>query len=151
MPNEKNCCPNCGASMKVHNQRLSKGLVKLLIQFKGKVLELNRNEIHLQKDLKLTNNQFGNFQKLRYHGFIAKVYDKETKLHKGGYWLLTKKGNQFVKSEISTAQSVFTFRNKIVDKSPNKVFLSEVLNDESLPIWDDYNYAIQYQDNQEFN
>jgi hypothetical protein len=151
MANEKNCCPTCGASMKVHNQRLSKGLAKLLIQFKGKVLELNRNEIHLQKDLRLTNNQFGNFQKLRYHGLIAKVYDKETKLHKGGYWLLTKKGNQFLKSEISTAQSVFTFRNKIVDKSPSKVFLSEVLNDESLPIWDDYNYAIQYQDNQEFN
>ena len=146
MANEKKCCPTCGASMVVHPQRISKGLAKLLIQFKSKVVELDRNEIHLQKDLSLTNNQFGNFQKLRYHGLIAKVFDKETKLHKSGYWLLTRKGNQFVKGQISTAQSVFTFRNSIVDKSPNMVFISEVMQDDKLPIWDEYNNSVEYND-----
>lgn len=146
MANEKKCCPTCGASMVVHRQRISKGLAKLLIQFKSKVVELDRNEIHLQKDLSLTNNQFGNFQKLRYHGLIAKVYDEETKLHKTGYWLLTRKGNQFVKGQISTAQSVFTFRNQLVGKSVYCVFISEVLDDENLPIWDDYKNSIDYKD-----
>ena len=148
---EKPTCPTCGASMMVHNQRLSKGLAKLLIEFKRKVLELNRNEIHLQKDLRLTNNQFGNFQKLRYHGLIAKVYDKETKLHKGGYWLLTRKGNQFLKNEISTSSNVLTFRNKIADKSPKMVFLADVLGDDTLPFWDDYSRDIEYLENLDYN
>ena len=75
---KENCkCPHCGASMAKRPHRVSKGLVESLVKFKVKVCELDRNSLHLQTDLDFTKSQFTNFQKLRYHGLIAKCFDKE--------------------------------------------------------------------------
>ena len=129
-------CPHCGASLEKRAHRLSKGLVKSLVLFKLKVCELDRNEIHLRNDMSLTKNQYNNFQKLRYHGLVAKCFDKETKLRKSGYWLLTRRGNQFLKNEISVPVRVITFRNKIVERDEKRLSVHEILTDSSLPYWD---------------
>jgi len=136
--NGKSCkCPNCGANMIVHRQRLSKGLVNTLIKFKKSVTEHQRNKIHLRTEVSLTKNEYNNAQKLRYHGLIAKFKNPETKEHQAGYWLLTKRGNEFCKDAMSLPQCVYTFRNKIVDKDSVYLRLSDILADNDVPVWDE--------------
>lgn len=129
-------CPHCGANMFIHGHRLSKGLVNSLVKFKEAVIKNQKNSVHLQTELALTKNQYNNFQKLRYHGLVAKCSDSETKERISGYWLLTKRGNEFLKDTISIPQTVYTFRNRIVDKHPTAIKMSDVLKDTDMPIWD---------------
>ena len=129
-------CPHCGANMFIHGHRLSKGLTNSLIKFKEAVIRNQKNSVHLQTELALTKNQYNNFQKLRYHGLVAKCTDPETKERISGYWLLTKRGNEFLKDLIAVPHTVYTFRNKIVDKHPERVKMSDILKDNDLPVWD---------------
>ena len=129
-------CPHCGASLEQRAHRLSKGLVKTLVLFKISVCELDRNEIHLRNDMSLSKNQYNNFQKLRYHGLVAKCYEKDTKLRKSGYWLLTRRGNRFLKHNLAVPVRVSTFRNKIVERDEKCLTINEILTDSSLPVWD---------------
>lgn len=134
---EKSCkCPHCNANMIIHGHRISKGLSNALIKFRIQVLERNTNMIHLKNEVPLTKSEFTNFQKLRYHGLVAKYIDPVTKQHIAGYWLLTKRGNQFCKDQLSIPSIVYTFRNKIVDKHKVFVKLSEVLKGNDMPYWD---------------
>lgn len=134
--NEKDCkCPHCGASMLVHKHNLSKGVVKSLVKMKQAIFKFNRNSIHLEEIGLNTSSQFNNFQKLRYFGLIAKYEEPKSKKNLAGYWLLTKRGNQFLKGEIAVSRSVYTFRNKIVDRDQVKLMISEILSDPEIPEW----------------
>jgi len=84
----------------------------------------------------LSKSAFTNFQKLRYHGLVAKYKNPETKEHEAGYWLLTRRGNLFCKNKVELPVKVQTFRNRICAKSDKFVHLSDVLNDNSMPFWD---------------
>lgn len=133
--NDKDCkCPHCGASMVIHKQTLSKGLVRSLVKLKQAVIKYNRNSIHID-EIGLNQNEFNNFQKLRYFGLVAKFVDPETKKNVAGYWLLTKRGNLFLKSECAVSRAVFTFRNKIVDRENVKYMISEILDNADIPVW----------------
>lgn len=133
--NDQDCkCPHCGASMMIHKQTLSKGLVKSLIKLKQAVFKFNRNSIHLD-EIGLNQNQFNNFQKLRYFGLVAKYQDPDTKKNVAGYWLLTKRGNLFLKNELAVPCSVYTFRNKIVDRDKIKLMVSEIVLSAEIPYW----------------
>lgn len=129
-------CPHCGANMYIHGHRLSKGLINSLIKFKKAVIKNQKNLVHLQDEVSLTKNEYNNFQKLRYHGLVAKCLDSDTKERLSGYWLLTKRGNEFIKDAISLPHTVYTFRNKIVDKHPEKIKMSDVLKQVDMPYWD---------------
>lgn len=129
-------CPNCGASMKMHWHRLSKGLVTSLIKFRKQVIALQRNKVQIQKEGGFTKIEYNNFQKLRYHGLVAKYVNPENKQHEAGYWLLTKRGNQFCKNMLQVPVKVQTFRNKISDKASELVYLSDVLKGVDVPVWD---------------
>lgn len=132
---EKNC-PCCGASMKMHWHRLSKGLANTLIEFKKEILKRKINKIHIKDECRLSKTQFNNFQKLRYHGLVAKYKNPITKAHEGGYWLLTRRGNLFLKNELAIPLKVQTFRNKIVDKTDELYLLKDILDKNDMPIWD---------------
>lgn len=127
-------CPCCGAKMTLHWHRLNKGLVKALIKFRKKVLEKGENKV-LISELDFSTTEFCNFQKLRYHAMIAKYKDENGK-RIGGYWLLTKRGNQFCKGLIEVPEKVGTFRNIIRKKSPELLSIGKVLSNEDLPLWD---------------
>jgi hypothetical protein len=131
---EKTLCACCGASMEIHKQRLTKGLIVSLLKFRNAVFETNCNEIHVQKALKFTNNEYCNFQKMRYHGLIAKVKESKGK-RKNGYWLLTRRGGQFCKGEIKIPFIVYTFRNKINSKSEKIVGIQDILKSDTN-YWD---------------
>lgn len=108
---DKKHCANCGANMKSFWHSLNSGLVGIMIQAIKFVRQKDINEFHLQKDLHLSVNQFSNFTKLRFHGLVTKVKNKP------GYWLITKRGGEFLRGEINIPDSVHTFRNSVIGHS----------------------------------
>jgi len=104
------------------------------------------NKVHLSKDLNLSKNEYNNFQKLRYHGLIAHYKDKITKEYETGYWLLTKRGNLFCKNELAVPKKLLIFRNKIEERSEEKIILRDILTEDNLPHWyqkEDYNMSFE--------
>lgn len=85
---------------------------------------------HLQTDLMLTKNQYNNFQKLQYWGFIKKYYENGKR--QGGYWCLTDivyhalKGAEF-------PRSLKTFNNKVVETSSKATTLTSAIGYYDLP------------------
>ena len=147
MQKEKSKCPSCGANLTGRYERISKGLAFNLIEFRKQALKSLKNtkvnKVHLAKDLNLSKNQYNNFQKLRYHGLIAHYFNKEKNEYEAGYWLLTRRGNSFAKNDISISRKVLVFRNKIRERSEEKVSLSDILKKDDMPFWDkhdDYEY-----------
>jgi hypothetical protein len=128
-------CPCCGVKLNGRWENLSKGLVKSLIKFRQGVLDKNENSIHLQTDLLLSKNEYNNFQKLRYHGLIAHYRNPVTKEPVSGYWLLTRRGNQFAKGDIHIPKKVMIFRNKIFERSDEYVSIEEVMKDPNFNYW----------------
>ena len=113
-------CPHCGASMKSFEHSLSSGIVSALVKAIQYVHKAGKNEFHLQRDLTdLTKSEYANFQKLRFHALVAKVDEK------AGYWLITKRGGQFLRGEISVPARVKTFRNKVIGHSPDTVSIRQ--------------------------
>lgn len=121
----KKVCANCGENMKAYWHSLTSGLVGDLIKAIEFVRGNNKNSFHLQKDLQLTKSQYNNFQKLRFHALVAK--DKEYK--ESGYWLITKRGGQFLRGEIEVPKRVQTFRNSVIEHSLELVSIRNFKND----------------------
>ena len=94
----------------IHTHILTPGLVQILIKLIQAVKQKNKNEVHLQKDVDLTHNEYANAQKLRYFGLIAKTGNP-------GYWLITERGGKFLRNEIAVSYKVSTQNNHIVAKS----------------------------------
>jgi len=107
-------CPHCQANRKKWNHRMTPGLLAILIKAIKFVKRKDKNMFHPDKDLNLSRIEYSNFQKLRFHGLIAKS-------GVAGYWVITKKGGKFLRGETRTAVSVVTFRNKIDSYSKEKV------------------------------
>ena len=150
MQTEKKLCPCCGAKLTGRDERISKGIVNNLIKFRKAAIRSLKatgvNRVHLAKDLNLTNNQYNNFQKLRYHGLIAHYKNKETKEFESGYWVITSRGNNFAKNNCYISKKVVIFRNRIVERSEEKVNLAAVLKNDDLPYWDkhdDFGYFFE--------
>lgn len=128
-------CPHCGASTKEYWHSLTKGLLSVLVKVKTKVITLNRNEIHPIKDCELNYNEASNLQKLRYFALIAKS-------KKAGYWLLTRRGSEFLKGITAIPKRIRTFRGHIVERDSELVFVKDIFK-EDLPIWEE-SFDFQY-------
>lgn len=129
-------CPHCGAGMKAFWHTLNPGLVSVLIKCIQFVHEHNQNQFHLQRDLHLSVNEFSNFTKLRFHALVAKVDEKP------GYWLITARGGQFLRGEITVPQRVKTFRNKVLDHSTELIHINQLKG--KIPEFE-REYAYEYQ------
>jgi len=137
-------CEHCGASLKKYWHRLTPGMVRALIKANRFVASVKNNKFHLYNDLteenKLTTVEQMNWTKLRFHGLVAKV--KTNGDWERGYWLITRRGGQFLKSEISVPVQVQTFRNKVIGHSVEQVLIKDVIK--NLPYFDksfDFDYA----------
>lgn len=120
---EQGKCVCCGAKINKYWHRLTPVLVQALV----KTLELVReqdNNLVQKADLDLTHSQYGNYQKLRFHGLIAKHRDDE-----GNFdgWLITDRGGKFLRGELSVPMRVQTFRNKVVEHDEQTVYIRDVL------------------------
>lgn len=79
----------------INKEQLSRELVDTLIIFAKKIRETGKNSVHISTQLKLSHSQYNNFQKLKYHGLVA----KDNRFgNKSGYWNLTRTGFFFLHS-----------------------------------------------------
>lgn len=116
---DKSHCANCTANMKAFWHKIGPGNVGSLIKAIEFVYSSNKNSFHPLRDLCLEPIEYTNFQKLRFHGLIAQVKGEE------GHWLITTRGGQFLRGEISIPSEVKTFRNKVEEHSPNMVHIKD--------------------------
>lgn len=119
-------CEHCGAKLKAYWVALTPGLVSALVKFRAGTVVKRRNKIHLLKDLngtdqELTRHEWNNFTRLRFHGLAVKYKDAS------GYWLLTKRGADFLNGLIKVPKRVKIFRNKIIERSLDEVFVGELV------------------------
>jgi hypothetical protein len=139
---ENHHCPYCNAAIKKYWHRLTPLLVNTLVKFRSAVVRKNRNQIHVPDELELNTTEYNNFQKLRFHGLVAKF--KEDGERKSGFWLLTKRGALFLKGELAVPIRVQTFRNEVVDHDEHKVYVSDVIQSTPyLETIDSIEYEIQ--------
>lgn len=127
---EPDRCEHCGAALRKYWKPITPGLVDILIKFRSAVVSNNRNRIHLLEDMSLNNVEYTNFQKLRYHGLVAKYKEKNEQgelVWQRGYWLLTRRGVQFLRNEIAIPHKVQTLRNRVVDHDARLVTVSDVI------------------------
>lgn len=121
-------CGACGSVLSGRWESLSAGLAQTLIRFYQTVDRSGKNDVHVLKECGLTINAANNFQKLRYFGLVAKVEGKS------GHWLITRRGEAFVRNEIRVSKRVFVFRNAIQDRSTETVSIEEAAGD-NWPFW----------------
>ena len=129
-------CPTCNANLKAFWHTLNPGLVSVLIKCIQFVHDHNKNEFHLQRDLHLSVNEFSNFTKLRFHALVAKVDNKP------GFWLITARGGQFLRGEIAVPHRVKTFRNRVLEHSPELIHIDQLKG--KVPEFQ-REYAFEYQ------
>ena len=130
-------CEHCGASLKKYFHSITPGLVKVLVKCYVYASE-HDNEFKM-RDLKLDHSEYGNFQKLRFHALIAKKKEDGEKVERT--WLVTSRGADFLKGTIQIPDKVQTFRNGVVDHSPELVTIRDVMKSE--PYWEqDFSYDL---------
>lgn len=106
-----------------NKEMLSRGLVDTLMIFAREVKRTGNNSIHISDKLDLNHSQYNNFQKLKYHGLVA----KDGRFgNKSGYWCLTTRGIKFLSNKESVPVYVLVDDNQKVGESENKVFISEL-------------------------
>jgi hypothetical protein len=130
MPN-KQCCPTCGQVLNPRKESLSKGIVRVLYKFALTVRQKGVNKVNPRSEIKLSKSEYNNFQKLRYHALVAKY--KEAGGHVAGYWVLTRKGRDFLNGDVETPKFVHILNNKIVDKSGPMLDMHDVVGDVEIP------------------
>ncbi len=127
--NENEICQYCGSRMCNYWHNITPGLVNALRKFSRAVGLAGKNEIHLIHDMKgdveLTRHEWNNFTKLRFFALVAKVRLPDG-THKSGYWLLTRRGSQFLKNLEAIPKKVQTSNNKVIGHSEEKVMVRDI-------------------------
>lgn len=116
--------------MREYWHRLTPGLVSALVKLHRAVRYYNRNRIHIHDDMKigarpdfrLTDNEWTNFTKLRFHALAAKIDDEN---NHSGYWLITRRGAQFLRGLTAVPQRVKTYRNRVIDHDEKLVAMRD--------------------------
>jgi hypothetical protein len=120
----ENKCDHCGASLKKYWHRITPGLVSALVKFYVAVCDKGENDIHLLREMtgeqKLLPHEWNNWTKLRFHGLVAKT-------DHAGSWLLTHRGAEFLKGQLSIPVEVQTYRNEVTGHSDQTVFIKDVV------------------------
>lgn len=99
-------CPCCNARLARYRHSLNQALLTGLIR-----LNDNGGEANL-KTLKLTRNQWDNFQKLRYWGLVKQV--RQHGVRKRGVWAITKTGKRWLSGQCNMPKTVITFQGEAV-------------------------------------
>ena len=100
-------------SQKTHKETLNRHKLNLLVIGAEEVKRSGENIV----DIKIFSgniNSYNNWQKLRYHGLIAKT-------DKRGEWVITKNGWAFLRGDISLPSYVLIKDNHITERSEERV------------------------------
>lgn len=121
---DKNCIM-CGAGLEKRWHRLTPVLIQALIKAYQIVVEKKENHFS-KRDLDLDHNEYGNFQKLRFHALIAK-HKVNGEWHKGD-WVITRRGFLFLQGRQSVPTRVQTFRNRVIGHDPELAYIKDIIN-----------------------
>ncbi len=126
MTNEKQFCPTCGHCISPYKVTLTPMMVNALIKFRQAVIDKGENKVHLLKDLKgksyeLTRHEWNNFSRQRFLGLAVKVENEP------GYWLLTRRGAEFLNGISDCPDHVWIEKNSIIGRSEDRVFVGDVI------------------------
>ena len=120
MNKESKFCESCGAKTVKYKHSFSNALAIGLY----KLYESGNISTNL-KHLKLTRNQWDNFQKFRCWGLVKQAYRPDgTRLN--GEWIVTQEGIDFIERGTSIQKSVWTYRGKTVDFEGDTCFFLDV-------------------------
>lgn len=138
MNNEQEYCDHCGAKLRKYCYPMAPILVDALRKFYAAVNAKGENSVHLKDDMddtdnELTRSERSNWTKVRFHGLVAKVKQEDGSQLRG-HWLITKRGADFLKGKVSIPQTVWVYRNKVVEHSEEMVTVRDVVG--SLPYVD---------------
>lgn len=123
-------CEHCGAKMVEYKHIINKMLVEALWKLKQAGGAANASKIGL------TNNQWNNFQKLRYWGLIEKY--KKSGMNIKGWWSITIKGRMFLDRIHSISEHVVTYRGEPVREEGREVKADDYLDSK---YWDKDDYV----------
>ena len=129
-------CDHCGSKSTIYTHSLGKGLVLALLKFKRAVMDHDRNSIHTQRDMngrpyELSKTEYANWTMLRYHGLVTHDDNKGK-----GFWILTRRGNAFIKGEPVPAKTRVLNNEVQHDREPDgqyDVTITELLTHDSRP------------------
>lgn len=99
--------------MRTHKETLNRHKLELLKQGADEVNRTGKNIV----DIKIFSgniNSYNNWQKLRYHGLIAKT-------DRRGEWVITSNGWHFLRGDISLPSYVVIGDNHIIERSDTHV------------------------------
>jgi len=119
--------------VKKYWHRITPGLIRTLAKVYGKVNEKNENIVFMN-ELDLDHSEYGNFQKLRFHALIAKLRKSGEVIHRA--WVITHRGAQFLRGEISIPKRVQTLMNKVVAHDTEMIDITRAMQQE--PDWETY-------------
>lgn len=120
MPEAKHC-PTCGQKLREYDHRLTPMLADILVNLAKTVRHHDRNDIHVPTEVPavvgpLRYSMQSNLTKLRFHALVAKVLD-DAGHHIRGRWLITRRGGQWLRGEITIPRTVTTRDNRVIGHS----------------------------------
>lgn len=101
-------CECCGAKVVTYTHRINKGLTIAM----KRLYDAGRTE-HLE-NLRLTNSQRANFQKLKYWGLVKQSSERS------GVWVLTDRGTNFVEGRTAVPSHAASYRATPVELPEEK-------------------------------
>jgi len=121
-------CGCCGHLVTAYSHNINAQMVQALEQVVDYYMKYSKG-CNLQKHLKLTKNQYNNFQKLQYFGVVVNT---ETG------WIPTRLGVGFIRGEMAIMNPVATFGKEILgqfheawytaDKKPKQTYIHQIKN-----------------------
>lgn len=98
--------------------KMTSGLATILVNVAKTVHHFDRNDIHIYKEIAEVCEpqpyaQLSNITKLRFHGLVFKIKNKDGKQVKGR-WGITKKGGQWLRGEIEIEEIALSRNNRVV-------------------------------------
>lgn len=118
-------CEHCGQKIREYKVGISKMMINTLVKFRMAILEKGENRVHLLKDFEnrrfeLSRHEWNNFTRLRFHGLAVKVENE------AGYWLLTRRGADFLNGKVEIPKHVWVRNNKVVDHAEELVNIKDI-------------------------
>lgn len=122
-------CDHCGQRIQqAHKESMDKTRLTMLQAAARQVITTGKNDFK-KKELgldELSLSAYGNFGRIRYHGLITPVKDKDTNRKIKGRWLITRNGWAFLRGELNIPKYVIVKNNAIQSKSDVTISVKDV-------------------------
>jgi hypothetical protein len=115
-------CKLCGAKTVEYSHNINKGLCNAIVKL------YNAGGMAQLSNISLTKSEYCNFQKLKYWGLVDKITNIE-KRGKGGEWMITKSGKDFVMGQCAIPEKAITYRGETIRHEGADTFIHLIISD----------------------